>query len=176
MNSLSVPAAAFADLASFLSPCVLPLVPGYLAFISSARDFTDSGAPVVPSGRLDARALAFVAGFSLVFILGASATQIGRLVGSYAPWLTRRAGLVVAVFGLHMIGVFSIPMLYREKPAHLARRPVHLAPALCTLRSCAQDGEPFGLTTAPRHAMIRISDAHGSPGQGLAPVPTRSSS
>ena len=116
MAGVSVPAAAAAGAVSFLSPCVLPLVPGYLAFISASPDIGSVGAPQVPVPQLAYRAVAFIGGFSIVFILlGASATQLGQLVNAQGPLLARLAGLLIIVFGLHMMGVVWIPILYREK-------------------------------------------------------------
>jgi cytochrome c-type biogenesis protein len=116
MVGVSVPAAAAAGVVSFLSPCVLPLVPGYLAFISASPDIGPDGAPQVPVSQLAYRAVAFIGGFSLVFILlGASATQLGQLVNAQGPLFARLAGLLIIIFGLHMMGVVRIPILYREK-------------------------------------------------------------
>ena len=116
MSGVSIPAAAAAGVVSFLSPCVLPLVLGYLAFISATQDFGPDGAPAVPIPRLAYRAAAFVTGFSLVFVVvGASATQLGQFVGSKGPLFARLAGLLIITLGLHMIGVLRIPILLREK-------------------------------------------------------------
>ncbi len=110
--------AALAGLLSFLSPCVFPLIPGYFAFITgmSLDDLTDN-----PDKAATARASAltngglFVAGFSTVFIaLGASATAIGSSLQDYNLWIARIGGVLVIVFGLHLIGVLRVPGLQRE--------------------------------------------------------------
>jgi cytochrome c-type biogenesis protein len=124
MTSVSVPAAALGGLVSFLSPCVLPLVPGYLAFVSGTSVLAAEGSARVPLARLFARAGAFVLGFTTVFVLlGASATEVGQFLASRGALFAKIAGLVVMVFGLHLLGVLKIPMLYREKRALPSARP-----------------------------------------------------
>jgi cytochrome c-type biogenesis protein len=123
MADVSMPAAALAGVVSFLSPCVLPLVPGYLAFISgtSLVEERTTGAPV---RRVLVGAVAFVAGFTTVFVLlGASATQIGHFMASRGTLFAKLAGLLVILFGLHTLGVLRIPFLYREKRVHASERP-----------------------------------------------------
>lgn len=101
----SVPIALAAGVLSFLSPCVLPLVPSYLAYLGGD---TGRQGPVVRNS------LFFVLGFSLVFImLGASASLLGALVLENRSWLMRLGGLLVIVFGLMLFGFFRIPFLYR---------------------------------------------------------------
>ena len=122
MTDVSAPAAFLAGLVSFLSPCVLPLVPGYISYISGAslEDLREGkgGAGVV------VRALFFVIGFSLVFVLlGASATWVGHFLLEKLSILTKIAGVIIIVFGLHLIGVFRIGFLYREKRIHSTGKP-----------------------------------------------------
>lgn len=101
----TVPIALAAGVLSFLSPCVLPLVPSYLAYLGG-----DTGR----QGPVFRNSLLFVLGFSLVFImLGASASLLGALVLENRSWLMRLGGLLVIVFGLMLFGVFRIPILYR---------------------------------------------------------------
>lgn len=107
-----------AGVISFLSPCVLPLVPGYVSFVagSSLEDLRDGAAP-----RLQALFLAitFVVGFSAVFVaLGMSASAIGELLLSYRYELGIVAGVVVILFGLHMLGVTPISLMDREARFH----------------------------------------------------------
>ncbi len=113
-------AAFTAGFLSFLTPCVLPLVPGYISFISgvSLSDLQQKeGAggwkkliPVMLS------TLAFVIGFSLVFVsTGALIQYLGGTLAEYKVWLVRAAGLVIIIFGLHMAGAFKIQALLREK-------------------------------------------------------------
>lgn len=130
MADITVPAAAVAGLVSFLSPCVLPLVPGYLAFISRTSAVRAAGDPTPPVAIVLPRAAAFVLGFTSVFvIMGASATQIGQLLAAYAGVLSKVMGSVVIIFGVHLLGLVRIPLLYREKRAHAQLQPRSLAGA-----------------------------------------------
>ncbi len=113
--------AFIAGLLSFLSPCVLPLVPSYLGFI------TGMTLPEVSGRRRAAltHALLFVAGFSLVFVLlGASATALGRALNYYQVWLQRVGGVLIILFGLLCLGVFKGGLLTQERRLHLERKPV----------------------------------------------------
>ena len=121
MSSLPLPIAAFiAGLVSFLSPCVLPLVPGYVSLISGvgveelqAQDSSQRRRVVLLSS------LMFILGFSVVFIaLGAVATALGSLVREYFPLLIRIAGVVIILFGLHLTGLVRIKWLYADKRLH----------------------------------------------------------
>jgi cytochrome c-type biogenesis protein len=108
-------------LLSFLSPCVLPLVPSYVGFI------TGMTLPEVKGRRRAAltHALLFVAGFSLVFVLlGASATALGRALNYYQVWLQRVGGVLIILFGLLCLGVFKVGLLTQERRVHLERKPV----------------------------------------------------
>jgi cytochrome c-type biogenesis protein len=111
-------AALFAGLLSFLSPCVLPLVPPYLVYLAgtSLERFADAEPePQVRWETVGAAAL-FVAGFSTVFVaLGASASMFGSLIRAYADKLALVAGVVIIVMGLHFLGVTRLALLYREK-------------------------------------------------------------
>jgi cytochrome c-type biogenesis protein len=106
-------AAFLAGVVSFASPCILPLLPGYLAFLAASG--AAGAVSPRPRLRLFLHGLLFVAGFSLVFIaLGASASALGSLLRDYRTLLTRVAGVVVFAFGLLMLGVLRAPSLYRE--------------------------------------------------------------
>ena len=110
-----------AGLLSFLSPCVLPLVPSYVGFI------TGMTLPEVTGRRRAAltHALLFVAGFSLVFVLlGASATALGRALNYYQVWLQRLGGVLIILFGLLCLGVFKVGLLTQERRVHLERKPI----------------------------------------------------
>ena len=111
-------AALFAGLLSFLSPCVLPLVPPYLVYLAgtSLERFADGETePQVRWETVGAAAL-FVAGFSTVFVaLGASASMFGSLIRAYADKLALVAGVVIIIMGLHFLGVTRLALLYREK-------------------------------------------------------------
>ena len=107
-----------AGVLSFLSPCVLPLVPAYLTYMSGAT-FERLREEGVAGGRLYGRtvitALAFVIGFSLIFIaFGATATFFGQALRRALPVLMPLAGIVIIVMGLHFLGVFRISWLYRQ--------------------------------------------------------------
>ncbi len=119
MSSTPLPLAAFiAGLLSFLSPCVLPLVPGYVSLISG------TGAETLAADRKATRSvmlnsITFILGFSIVFIvLGAGATALGQVVGRFRRDLTVIAGIVIIVFGLHLTGLLKIKALYADKRLH----------------------------------------------------------
>ncbi|MBI1207101.1 MAG: cytochrome c biogenesis protein CcdA [Azospirillum sp.] len=115
-----------AGLLSFLSPCILPLVPPYLAFISGVSLGGGSG-PAATAGRVLPPALAFVLGFMTVFVaLGATASTLGRYIAVYSNVLTPLAGGIIIVLGLHFLGVFRIFLLFREARFHVESRPVGL--------------------------------------------------
>lgn len=114
--------AFLAGLLSFLSPCVLPLVPSYLSFITGI-----SGVGEIEARRHLAlvHALLFVIGFTLIFVaLGATATALGRLLITYQAWLERIGGLLIVCFGLYTLGAFKIALLSREARVQLADKPV----------------------------------------------------
>ena len=120
MHSLPLPIAAFvAGLLSFLSPCVLPLVPGYVSLISGAtvEDLQSSDRRLLRTVML--HSVTFVLGFSVVFIaLGAVATSVGQFANQYHALLTKIAGGVVIIFGLHLTGLMKIKALYADKRLH----------------------------------------------------------
>jgi cytochrome c-type biogenesis protein len=113
---LGILAAVGAGVLSFLSPCILPLVPPYLCFLAGASlDRVASEPSLTVTPRVFGRALAFVLGFSLVFIaLGAAASSLGRLVSDHLTILSQIAGIVIVVMGLHMLGAFRVFLLMRE--------------------------------------------------------------
>lgn len=118
--------AFLAGLVSFLSPCILPLVPPYLSFLAGAslEELTAAEAAPGLTRRTVARAAAFVLGFGTVFVIfGASASLVGKLLADYVPLLSRVAGAIIILFGLHFLGVFKIPLLYRDARFRLERRP-----------------------------------------------------
>src|SRR5579863_9322245 len=121
MHSLPLPIAAFvAGLLSFLSPCVLPLVPGYVSLISGATidELQQSQDRKLLAGIM-VKSMAFIAGFSVVFIaLGAAATKIGQITKSYRDVLSIVAGAVIILFGLHLTGLLKIKALYADKRIH----------------------------------------------------------
>jgi cytochrome c-type biogenesis protein len=123
---VSLIAAFAAGFLSFVSPCVLPLIPGYISFVSgvSVEEMRGDAAPATSRLQVFVTSLAFVIGFSLVFIaLGASATAIGKFLFAKLPLLTKIAGVILIIFGLHTMGVFRLAFLETEKRVHAQRKP-----------------------------------------------------
>jgi cytochrome c-type biogenesis protein len=120
MSTLPLPIAAFvAGLISFLSPCVLPLVPGYVSLISGAgvEELKSQDGQLFRKVMLNSAA--FIIGFSIVFIaLGAISTEVGQMLRYYKSTLARIAGVVIIVFGLHLTGIFKIKWLYTDARLH----------------------------------------------------------
>lgn len=117
MSDLSLPAIFVAGVLSFLSPCVLPLVPPYLTYLAgqTAEEMEAEGVRVAQQDLLWS-ALLFVLGFSTIFIgLGATASVFGQVLRVNLEWLSYAAGLAIMLMGLHFLGVFRISLLYREK-------------------------------------------------------------
>jgi cytochrome c-type biogenesis protein len=110
-----------AGLLSFLSPCVLPLVPSYIGFL------TGMSLPEVAGRRRPAlaHALFFIAGFSLIFVLlGASATALGRALQQYQVWIQRVGGVLIIAFGLVCLGVVRADFLMRERRVQMEEKPI----------------------------------------------------
>ena len=119
-------AAGFAGLLSFLSPCVLPLVPPYLVFISGVS-LDDLKRNVQGQRSVMLSSLAFVAGFTTVFVtLGASASYVGLVLKSQQHLLAQIAGIFIIVMGLNFLGVFKLGFLSREKRYQQESKPVGL--------------------------------------------------
>jgi len=118
--------ALIAGLLSFVSPCVLPLVPPYLCYIGgvSLDQLTGDAPESVARHRIAFSAFAFVLGFSTVFvILGATASVIGRLVASHLDVLAVVAGIAIIIMGLHFLGVFKIDLLHRQARVEVRNHP-----------------------------------------------------
>jgi cytochrome c-type biogenesis protein len=147
VENVSLFAAFIAGLLSFISPCVLPLIPGYLSFISGVSlDEMRGGAAAVTTGggtvaavavapavqrRVIVTSLAFILGFSLVFVaLGASATYLGSFLMERLTLLGKIAGVVIIIFGLHTMGVLRIGWLYKEKRFNSSARPTTIFGAM----------------------------------------------
>jgi cytochrome c-type biogenesis protein len=115
-TSVSLTLAFVAGLVSFLSPCVLPIVPGYLAFVTGMTLDDLAGASSSAARRRGlVYASLFVLGFTLVFVaLGASTGALGGLVRDWLPALQRAGGAVIIAFGLLLLGVLKVPALLRE--------------------------------------------------------------
>ena len=120
-TTLGIAVAFLAGLLSFLSPCVLPLVPSYIGFL------TGLSLDEMGSRRRTAfvHALLFVLGFTLIFlVLGASATVLGRSLKYHKVWLERAGGVLIIVFGLICLGVIKWGRLQQEKRLHLEQKPI----------------------------------------------------
>jgi cytochrome c-type biogenesis protein len=110
-----------AGLLSFLSPCVLPLIPSYITFITGLS--LDDAQHARRSALVHASL--FVLGFTLIFLaLGAGATALGRVLFHYQIWITRVGGVLIILFGLFLLGVFNFGPFARERRIHIADKPV----------------------------------------------------
>ena len=113
-----------AGLLSFLSPCVLPLIPSYITFLTG-MSIDDAG------GRRPntlVHASLFILGFTLIFLaLGATATVFGQMMLAYRGWISRIGGLLIIIFGLYLTGAFKLPFLERERRVYLATKPAGYA-------------------------------------------------
>ena len=121
-ESIGITIALTAGVLSFLSPCVLPLVPSYLSFVSgmSLEDLQEG----FDRRRVMVHAALFVSGFTLIFVLlGAGATFIGSFLLYNSEWIARIGGVIIILFGLHLMGVFQLLPLLSEKRVHLANKP-----------------------------------------------------
>ena len=110
-----------AGLLSFLSPCVLPLIPSYVTFITglSLDDVQHARKAALIHGSL------FVLGFTLIFLaMGAGATMLGQSLLRHRDWISRVGGVIIIIFGLYLLGVLNIGMLSRERRFHVADKPV----------------------------------------------------
>jgi cytochrome c-type biogenesis protein len=120
-TSVGVAVAFGAGLLSFLSPCVLPLIPSYITFITGVGldDLSQARRASLVHGLL------FILGFTLIFLaLGAGATALGNVLLRQREWISRIGGVVIIVFGLYLIGVLNIGVFSRERRLHLADKPV----------------------------------------------------
>jgi cytochrome c-type biogenesis protein len=122
--------ALIAGFLSFLSPCVLPLVPPYLCFLGGTTFDQLTGEDETPSHvytTVVLSSVAFVLGFTTVFvILGATATAAGQLIAENLPLLSKIAGVVIIIAGLHFLGLIHLPVLHREARYHADARPAGL--------------------------------------------------
>lgn len=156
--------ALLAGILSFLSPCVLPLVPPYLCFLGGIT-FEQLDQPGV-ARRVPAMALAFVLGFTVVFVaMGATASAVGRLLAEHMTLLGQIAGVVIIVLGLHFLGVFRLMPLLREARFQPERHPTGLFGAFLVGLAFA-----FGWTPCVGPALAAILFVAGS-GAGRSTVP-----
>lgn len=120
------PAAFLAGLLSFVSPCILPLVPPYLCYLGgvSLKELEEGGDGGNVRRGVFLAALAFVLGFATVFVaFGATASFIGKALAEYLDLLATIAGIIIIVLGLHFIGLFRIGLLFREARFQIERKP-----------------------------------------------------
>jgi len=121
-ESVGFPIAFWAGVLSFLSPCVLPLVPSYLSFVTgmSLEDMQEG----IERRRVLIHSALFVTGFTVIFVLlGAGASFIGSFLLYNSDWIARIGGVIIILFGLHLMGVFQLMPLLSEKRVHLADKP-----------------------------------------------------
>jgi cytochrome c-type biogenesis protein len=125
MTPVGVMVAFTAGLFSFLSPCVLPLFPSYLSFVTG-MSVPDLAADLSTSARRRVllHSIAFIVGFSLVFIaLGASFSAAGQLLLDYRDWIRRIGGVLIVLFGLYIAGTFNLSFLGRTQQWQLREKP-----------------------------------------------------
>jgi cytochrome c-type biogenesis protein len=116
-----------AGLLSFASPCVLPLVPSYITYITgvSFKELTDAEARAKLRWATIFHSLFFIMGFSLVFILmGASASYLGQLLTEYQSWIIKGGGVLIILLGIQFTGIINIPFLQMEKRFEMRRKPL----------------------------------------------------
>ena len=126
-ENISIFVAISAGVISFLSPCVLPLIPSYVAFITgiSLEELSQEENLRQVRIKVIANSLMFILGFSLVFIaLGASATFVGKFLARNIRWFEIIGGALVIILGLHFIGILRLKFLDREKKIHLKKKPL----------------------------------------------------
>lgn len=128
-ENVSIIMALLAGLASFLSPCILPMIPSYLAFITgiSLEELSQDQNLKKVRKSVITNSLFFILGFSILFIaMGASATFLGKFLSRNIRWLEIIGGSLVVILGLHFAGLFKIKFLDREKKIHLNKKPLGL--------------------------------------------------
>ncbi|MFH0777843.1 MAG: cytochrome c biogenesis protein CcdA [Candidatus Eisenbacteria bacterium] len=129
MEKVTLLGAFGAGVLSFITPCVLPLVPGYISFVSgvSIENLKGESRGSGSLGRVALSCFVFILGFSAVFVgLGASATLIGQFLIEKLAVLSKVAGVIVIIFGLHVAGVLKLPFLQFERRFHARTKPLGL--------------------------------------------------
>ncbi len=159
-----------AGLLSFLSPCVLPLIPSYVSFITGMSldelTVTEERRPLVQRTVL-VHGLLFVLGFTLVFvILGASATFLGSLFAYASRWVERVGGVLLIVFGLYLLGALRLPGATREWRVHMSDKPLGYFGTVLV-------GVTFGAGWTPcigpvLGGILTLAATRGSVGDGVA--------
>ena len=165
MLDVGFSAALLAGLLSFVSPCVLPIVPPYLAYLAGlsfdqvASDAEGGG----NSRRIVLSSVAFVAGFTTVFVaLGATASLVGQVIAQWFDVLSVVAGIVIIIMGLHFLGVFRIALLYRDTRIEVSRKPAGLFGAYVLGLAFA-----FGWTPCVGPVLAAILFVAGSQGEAV---------
>jgi cytochrome c-type biogenesis protein len=161
-------AALFAGLISFISPCVLPLVPAYISFISgvSMDELRNAGRQQQATRRIIAGSLMFISGFAVVFVLlGATATFVGRVLLENLGFISKLAGVVLIVFGLHVAGLIKIPFLNYEARIQTGSKPASAIGAFLV-------GSAFAFGWTPcigpiLGAILAIAGSRETVGQGM---------
>src|ERR1700724_1888759 len=172
IHDVSIPAALIAGLVSFLSPCVLPLVPPYLVYLTGATiEHVANDEAVSSSERaVMVSAVMFVLGFSTVFVaLGASASLIGGLIRAWSAQLSIIAGIVIILMGLHFLGLTRIGLLMREGRLAMAK-PVGLWGAYAMGLAFAFGWTPCIGPTLAAILSVAASEATVAYGAGLLAV------
>ncbi|MEP4033755.1 cytochrome c biogenesis protein CcdA [Roseibium polysiphoniae] len=167
MLDVSIGAAFLAGLLSFVSPCVLPIVPPYLCYLAgvSVAELKGEMATAATSRRIVLSSVAFVLGFSVVFVaLGATASVIGQSIARYFDTLSIIAGIIIIIMGLHFLGLFRISLLFREARVQVERKPPGLLGAFVMGLAFAFGWTPcVGPVLA---AILFMAGSTGSTGQG----------
>lgn len=168
MENVGILTAFIFGLLSFVSPCVLPIVPGYLSFISgvSFDEMQNSDNRAAVRKRIVSNSILFIAGFSIVFIaLGASATVVGKFLHEQLNILSKIAGALIIIFGVHMVGIYKIPFLNYEKRFHAQSKPLGLLGAFVVGLAFAFGWTPcIGPILA---AILAIASQQDSVGKGI---------
>lgn len=165
MLDITLGGALLAGFLSFISPCVLPIVPPYLAWLAgvSFDDLKNEKSQAAQGIRIVAVAIAFVLGFTTVFVaLGATANIIGKTIAQYFGVLSVVAGLIITAMGLHFLGVFRIGLLYRQARIEVDRKPAGLLGAYVMGLAFA-----FGWTPCVGPVLAAILFVAGSEGTAL---------
>ena len=168
MDNVGILTAFIFGLLSFISPCVLPIVPGYLSFISgvSFEEMQNSENRSRVRKRILANSVFFIIGFSLIFIsLGASATAVGQFLREQLNLMSKIAGVIIIIFGLHMMGLFKISFLNYEKRFQTQAKPLGLLGAFVV-------GLAFGFGWTPcigpiLAAILAIASQQDTVGKGI---------
>lgn len=167
MLDVSMGGAFLAGLLSFISPCVLPIVPPYLAWLAgvSFDRLKDAKPGAAERRQIVLSAILFVLGFTTVFVgLGATASVVGKTIAQYFDVLSIIAGIIIIMMGLHFLGVFRIALLYREARVQVEQKPAGLVGAYILGLAFAFGWTPcVGPILA---AILFIAGSEGSAGQG----------